>query len=451
MAQSEVARRNRKEQRKSCMTMDELHTIVLKGKNNKPNYGAILHYYRLQAGRSAVELAASYSKALQKRDDTSESDPITPNWIYMMENQNMVPTDKKRRLILAQLLQIPFSLFGLNALQEVTSSDMAIFSTLLQPGHVNLVEYTAKLQYYHKEFSADTLHLAIPDIQQRINNLSNDIHGKIASEKTKMLVLLCEYYILLATIAHEYSQFQEAINLLDHAVLVAQSNNLYDTLAFALRQRGITHLDRGEITSGLTYNETAQKDFEKAVENFDAIKEFEAHLSPQRRALIWLPSGRVYGHVAKDQQALKQALKLVDLGSKVIGIEGDDTAILDEERYHMDKGVTFIVSPYINYPKEAQREFDLATEHTHPQRKLRHIENAARQAEASLLARQYPMAVTFAEQTLSLMGRGSSQHLPRVQNIYDRLVESSYGQMSEVAELGVEVMKKRNPDVFVAM
>ena len=59
------------------------------------------------------------------------------------------------------------------------------------------------------------------------------------------------------------------------------------------------------------------------------------------------------------------------------------------------------------------------------------------------------MAIAHAEAVLEqLKTTASTQHLTRLENLYRRLKESSYGTSEDVARLGVEVMKQQYPPVF---
>ncbi len=429
------------------LSRDELLALLENEKNGKPNYGAILQYYRLQKGWSVADLVLSYSKAL-KRDASDDGSLIATSWIYMMENQNMVPADEKRRWILAILLDIPPLLFGLKPLENLPRQDSAMFGAVKwEP--VDIEEYRLALQEYRGIFKTGLLHEIIPDIKRRINNLNNETQSKRASEKRNLIFLLCEYEIELAYIAYECSQFDVTIQLLSNVILIAATNKLHETWAYALRQRGNAYLSRGMIKAGLVHFELATQDFQLAVADFEAIRAFETNLSSQRKALVWLIAGDVYGHVARNQQELTTALKLVDRASNEIGKGGDDSTILDEERYHLDRGNTLVASPFIRFPKDACREYDLATEQTKSLNTLRHVSTAIRQAEAYFYEGRYPMALAYTEDGLSLIqDPRSSRYFPRVQNLYQALKESPYGNNCEVAELGVEITKVQYPELF---
>ena len=118
----------------------------------------------------------------------------------------------------------------------------------------------------------------------------------------------------------------------------------------------------------------------------DVARTLKSHLSVQRNGLILLAAGRAYAHVAQNEQELKVAMKVIDLGGEVIGKDSDDTGIpakLDEERYHLDRGQVYMASPMAaaRFPTKARQEFEHATRLTKPISKTRHAENAIRQSQ----------------------------------------------------------------------
>src|SRR6266700_2166736 len=112
----------------ACLSLNDLLKLLAEEKNGKPNYGGILRYFRLLMGWTAAQLASLYSEALGLDDDHL----ITATWIIIMENQNKVPADEKRRWILARLLDIPPMLLGLNILKDGNSAqnEVTIFDML---------------------------------------------------------------------------------------------------------------------------------------------------------------------------------------------------------------------------------------------------------------------------------------------------------------------------------
>src|SRR5579884_1368503 len=231
----------------SCLSLDELSGVLAEEKNGRPNYGAILRYFRLLMGWTAAQLASLYSEALGLDDDHL----ITPNWIIIMENQNQVPLDEKRRWILARLLNIPPLLFGLDA--------RSLTSDLFTWEEVDVHEYRLTLERYARGWHTGSVFQAVSDIKRRVSNLHNK--APYASEKKEMLELLCSYLILLGNLAFNHMEPEASIDYFNKAVTVATQEKFYDLWAYALRQRGVVYLEQGDTIAGLKGYPAAQRYF----------------------------------------------------------------------------------------------------------------------------------------------------------------------------------------------
>jgi hypothetical protein len=216
-------------------------TRVAEVKNGRPNWGAILHHFRLQMGWKGWELALLYGDALEEEE--LEQEPKMASWIYMMENQNMVPLDEKRRWVLATLLDIPPVLFGLQAVDKTATAGEQAASAiagLLTWQRVDIAEYRATLARLCATYHTGTLSDAVADIKWRIQSLHSDIPFRAPPDKEALQRLLCEYYLLSAQIASDQGAPGISIELLSRAVVLAEHENLYDLHAYALRERYVT-------------------------------------------------------------------------------------------------------------------------------------------------------------------------------------------------------------------
>jgi tetratricopeptide (TPR) repeat protein len=269
-----------------------------------------------------------------------------------------------------------------------------------------------------------------------------------------MLRLVCEYYLLLVSIAHEMQQFERSIALASWVITLAEMNKLYDHLGYALLRRGFAQTSRGELTAGLVNFAAARDDFEAAVHDFEAIKQIETHLSPQSTGLMWGTASWAYAHVAQDQASLSQALKLVDLGEKMIGKDSHDLVItikFDQSRVLLNRGMTLINSPIpaLRSPAKARAAFEQAMRFTPPTNKRRHLEGSLRQAEAYFHEGAYEMAVAYAGQALELVrDTDVLEDMTRLHNLYVRLRESPFGENGDVVRFGVDLLKVQKADLF---
>jgi len=438
---------SRRKKTHPLLTYEELLALVAQQKQGQPNYGALLRYFRQQQGWQVWELALYYTVALRAEGcDLEEVDAVTDQRIYAMENQNKVPTDQKRRWILATLLDIPPALFGL----ESASPQRALF--LWKP--VDVAEYRAALVQYCASFHLSGLPHSLRDIKRRISTLHHEAPFANPAEKPEMWMLLCRYYILAGDIVRDQMGLDEGISLYSRAILVAEEQAFYDLWAFALRQRGNGYLDRGEITVGFKGFAAAQADIEAAARDMQAAQHLEPHISPHRKATIALSAGGAEAYLARDRQEQLRALKVIDLATGQIDKPADEGGItlkLDQERYHLNRAVAFLASPFqmARSPASARGELEAATRATEPTHKVRQAWNATLLAKSYLIEGLYPLATAHAEDALDLVKDiGSSTQLAYVEALYRGLRTSPYGKKPEVAELGIKLLRVQQPELF---
>ncbi|MBV9688837.1 MAG: hypothetical protein JO202_03900 [Ktedonobacteraceae bacterium] len=430
------------------LSNDDLLALIAPDQHGQPNYGALLRYFRRQKHWKVEDLACYYSLALRAEGcDQEEIASVSEQRIYAMENQNKVPKDQKRRWILATLLDIPPFLFGLEA--------RPVPPPLFCWKPVDVAEYRAKLEHYCRLFHRGSVQQAVPHIQRRINHLNHAFRlATSPREKGEMLKLLCEYYTLAGDIAHSQMYPDEAIALLSSAIMIAREQHFYDLWAYALRQRGIGYLDRGEITAMRAGFATAQADFEAAKRDLDEARSLEPHLSPQWYSALLLIAGKAEGYFARDGRELKQALKLIDGASKQIGkpLYGiSSIIILDEERYHLDKAAASITSPLraARLPETARQALEDAEQAATFVSKPRQASRAARWAKIYFVEEFYPVATNLAEEALSIaQDIDSSIHKAYVEALYRSLRASPYGKDAEVARLGAKLLRVQQPALF---
>ncbi|MBV9690894.1 MAG: hypothetical protein JO202_14445 [Ktedonobacteraceae bacterium] len=437
--------RPRKKER-PCLSMDDLLALVAENKNGQPNYGVILKYFRMQMGWKGWELAQFYSEALGAEGLEEETKLVTKQWIYMMENQNMVPVDQKRRRILAKLLDIPPVLFGLEALPSPSSA--------FTWEAVDVVEYRATLVQYCVLLHLGIVQPSLEDIKRRISNLHREAPFANPVEKKDLFALLCGYYLLAGDIAHDQMCFDEAIGLHGRAITIAKENTLYDVWAFALLERGDAYLERGGITVSLKGLAAAQADFEAAVRDMQAARQLEAKISPHYKAIISLRAGATEAHLARDRQELLKALKVIDLATGEIDKPATEEGLaikLDQERYHLDRARAYLASPFqmARFPASAREELEAATRLTEPTHKVRQTDNAILLAQSYLVEEYYPLAATYAENALDLVkGIGSRLRLASIEALYRELRGSRYGKHPDVAKLGIKLLRVQQPQMF---
>jgi len=101
---------------------------------------------------------------------------------------------------------------------------------------------------------------SLGDIKRRISTLHHEAAFANPVEKPEMYTLLCKYYLLVSAIAYDQMCLDESIGLINRVITIAEENTLYDVWSFALRDRGLTYLERAEIIVSLKGFAAAQAD-----------------------------------------------------------------------------------------------------------------------------------------------------------------------------------------------
>jgi tetratricopeptide (TPR) repeat protein len=429
----------------SDLALDELlylRDLLAEKKHGKPNYGAILRYFRLRAGWTAGRLASLYSEALGLDEDHL----ITPSWIYIMENQNQVPINEKRRWLLTGLLNIPPMLFGLGSL-DTSLSDLLTWE------RVDVQEYRATLERYSQRWHTGSVFQATSDIKKRISNLYRE--APHSQEKKEMLDLLCGYLILMGDIAGNHMELDTALAHFNRVVQIAEQENLYDRWALALRQRGVVYVKLGEVAVGAEGYTAAQPHFTQATLNAQAMQSLETKIQPALRGLLLGPVADAYASIAQDEHEFKKALETLDQAKAFIGKRADDVytlgAVLDEERYHLDRAHVHLISPFwnVDHAKAARSELEQASKRNTLNSLDRRSSYASLLAKSYLVEGQYAIAVAYAEEALNtIQASGSVIKLARLDMIYQYLKKCDYGKSEEIALFGVKLFKVQHPELF---
>lgn len=414
--------------------------IVPLDKDGKPDLGRLIRFTRKHVKKwSAEKLAKLYGEEVDGR-------PVTARWIQAMEKYNEVPTDPKRRLVLATLLGIPPFLFGLSEEFIKAQEEAAILSILKREKSIDIREYRNALESYWKSYYTSTARYAISDVKQRINNLHNTVLYVSINQKGVMQRTLCDYLILMANIARDQRHYEIAIQYLNDAVILARENGHNDLRAAALYRRGYVFFDRWEILQNPRYLTYAIRDYE-------AARKLDRYVGPQLKGSILLEGGHAYAHIAYTDRERKHAINMIDEGGKIAqqgnaeDIEDNEYFLkLSEYVYHNDRASAFLASGWYN---TAYDELLLVKEGTNPNLQRRYAYHNILLARTFVGQKLYPIATTTVENALLIVKSiKSSVHIARIAKIYKDLKDSPYCDSAEVASLGVGLMKAQHLHLF---
>ncbi|TMC22805.1 MAG: hypothetical protein E6J34_05055 [Chloroflexi bacterium] len=309
-------------------------------------------------------------------------------------------------------------------------------------------------QEYCQGWHSRSLFQATSDIQQRIDRLHHDIdyYRSNPAQKEKR-ALLCGYYTIFSDIALNHTNFARAIALLSHAIEIAEQEQFYDLWCYTLRLRGWVYRSRGEITALIQGNAAAQPDFQQALLNYQQAQQLDAKKVPDvYRGLVALASGSTS---AAAGLKIDEALNIVDVGSKQVGKQLASSripisAILDEERYHLDRAYTYLSYPIwsAHHAKMARVELNKANEKA-IHSLSRDTFSATLLAKSYLIEGRYGLATYHVREAMQMVqATASGMNLARLTAIYRALRNSEYGESDDVATLGVDLLKAQQPTLF---
>jgi hypothetical protein len=427
-------------------------------KDGEPDYGRVLRYYRKEVHDwSAEQLARAYSQALRHDDAEGkleeEEVEVTARWIQLMEQKNRVPTDPKRRWVLARLLSIPPLLFGLQPLTKViTAPEKASGLTILKRGSLDLETYQTQLRSYDDSFylSAQT------DLPQRIKASLCDLHDALpyTRQKEQIMELLSHYHQLFSTFAKDKLQFPAAIAHLNKAIIVAREGKQDELRAAAIYRRGAVFLNMADLES--RESSRRQEYIVAAIRDFDAARSLTSPSSdPHLRGWVLLDAGYMRSFIAQTSMDLREAFRLIDESEAFIercaGQADPYFAKFNRQVYLGLRAEAFLGSPLrgLRFPDDALQELDQSVTPTDLGFTRRSARNTMSQAKAYFYKGYYPMATALAADALDVVKNyKSSVNIARLTNLYEDLKESSYGNSSEVAQLGIALLKVQQPHLF---
>lgn len=433
--------------RTAILQADEQGNLLVPlGKDGKPDYGLVMRHFRYAKGWTAEGLSDLYSEALQ--DGSEGEEPITARWILIMEQKNRVPVDEKRRWIIATLLNIPCSYFGLKVLNSLIPSQeeiKLIMPTLIEP--VDITDYHIRLRrFWASPYSSDIMR----EVAGCIFNLQEELIYGETQRKEQITPLLCHYLFLYANLCRYRGYYTSAILYLNKLVHLAKEHAYHELHAKALYLRGYTFFDKWDVHqegADLTY---ACNDFEAAQEVIGTALRCKQSICLPLQSALLSGQGLAQSYRAQDEQGRLKAIHTIDKGGILVDSRDfmlDDCFFrVNEEVYHLDKAEAFLS---VGWHKSALRELTgLKSDDTHV--RLRYVYRDILEAEAYVASGKLEMGVVYAEHALTVARQMMPiKHLARIINMHRMLQENKkYANSSEVARLGVKLFHVQHPEIF---
>jgi tetratricopeptide (TPR) repeat protein len=423
------------------------NVIVPLDNNGNRDYGAVQRHYRIFVKEwSTEELSMRYTDALkllkgEDGDDEDEETKVTARWIRLMEQQNKVPVNPKRRWVLAMLLGIPAASFGLAPIDDSFTKRQTMATIQRKPGKpLDIAEYTTFLQLSWQSswehMNATGAQSILDDIQRRIERLHQEVLYEKKDDYKQMMRLLCYYHQLDARIAGDLMHLSDALSSMNKAYRNAKLLKSYELQALVLYRRGYIYFRNG-------YTQIACDDF-------DAAKKLLPHISRPLRGDILLAAGQGHAFLAQTDTERKSFLSLLDEAYNNIGETKIDEVEhfmgFDESVYMLDRAGALTGSPMVKY-RNASEASELITKLTLPSNSPRRKAAICRiEAKIYLDKGYHKMAATHAIDALSSMSY--AWNIVDMGMLHQRLQESKYANLKEVTDLGLVLLKARQPQIF---
>jgi tetratricopeptide (TPR) repeat protein len=415
------------------------------------HYGLLMRYWRkhVMQWKSAEILADVYNEVLK------EDEPLTARAIQRMEQQNKVPMDKKRRQLLATILNIPPAYFGLTALVSNELSFDEPHTTTLYGGSIDILEYTARLKQLWSYWSPSDIQKILAEIVTKIHALEETVLYGSSRQREQLTFLLCNYLVLYGNMRRDlaYSDAAIAITSLDKALKLAHEAGYYELAAKASYLKGYTQFDRWGIQPNRM---TERTDLSLATTSFQVALKFAEesqkrnNLNGPLKSAIVAELGLVQAYNAQSSQEKKTALQMVDRASTMIqshDFHNDPTFLfVNDEWYHIDKAEAYVA---LQQSYNAIDELD-NVDRKNPQKKRRYVYTNIVEADAYYAKKKIEMAVACAESALDLLEETRSFiFVTRISNMYHELRQDKrYATSPDVARLGGKLLKIQHAYLF---
>ncbi|HEY1249280.1 MAG TPA: helix-turn-helix transcriptional regulator [Nitrososphaera sp.] len=356
--------------------------------------------------------------------------------VNLMENKNQGLDSIDRRRTLATILRIPPVLLGLGSLDLIV--EIATGHTPIGPPNAKkrkvskdtIKQYQATFKVYKSLYAGGLTYTSINDIDKWVTRIQQDIEYVSAEDRNVLLRVLWDFEILCSRIhGNDLFDWGKAFEHIDNAKEIAtilddrdlQAASLYYSSSYHFRQKRLG-LAKMDIEGALMYAKGAL---------------------PQTK-------GNIYSHNAclrADDTSLS-GITLVqntfdDLEQYAGATSEIATLVFGKHNYLLDRAYTLID---IDRPAKAIELLDDAERYIEPanKRHLVFIDVMRAKCYINLKKPEY-------EQTVALLSSAIedskelrvARNIAHIENLYTKLVASSYGNSPDVIDLGLMLQELR--------
>ena len=431
-----------------------------------PDFGQVMRYFRkrVRPKLSAKAFGVLYGKAANNGSSIGE------RWILEMELENKVPADMSKRKAIAQLLQIPPMLFGLAVLEEMKldphpQRPIATGQTKLIRVPIDIGLYQNNVRTIWQLHDTGNAHSALGLLESDIRALARFEQQTKGDLCYHVQEILFGYQLLATHIVRDQRRFSSSYYHANEAVRVAKAMQDCDLIATALFTRGWTNMEwglYGRTQQGIF--QVQQNKLEAAIRDFEEAKKVfptqngKENMHPQLlgRLMTYKSRAQAALAVSKKRRVPASVLMMPDDAAELIGQQEIDDLYtrtlvtgtrsgFHEQAYLSNRSSIFAAA---NLPMQALQEIN-ASEHL-TEKIYRRDETRQftwldiLKANIYMQFEEFGTATDYARRAaLACQDINSVTNITIINDIYGRLLQSSYKTSKAVHELGDILEKSR--------
>lgn len=405
------------------------------------NEGQLLRYWR----REIIKWESTQTIVNLFNEAVGVDKQITRRWWQRMEQNNKVPVDRKRRLIIRTLVNIPPAYIGLTSAGPSLSSLPA--PPMALPARVGLIdvhEYNANLKTWWS-----SPYIRNENLPGYIFQLQEALLYGAQQPKEQIARLLCEYLIIAGNIERACGLYDAALPYLDRAVNLARERDFSDLEAKAFYMRSYVFFERWRIRPDRQHNRADI--LQSITDGGQAVNTLKGKVpvtEPSGTSLL-AAIHNLYGEtVAMGDKNIKLALHHLNKADDFLPTLSRDPFFFDINRdwCQIGKAQAFIS---LNWPKTALSEL-AGLRNKNPQKQRRYITSQIAEAEAYIDSGKTDIGLAYATDALQIASKiGAHGHITRLSGFYEILRQNDkHSRNPDVVRLGLQILKVQHPMLF---
>lgn len=431
----------------ACWWVDEGYHAFSMGEDGYPHAGSVVRDYRKKMRKRGL----NGERVPWKQEDLGDAfvPSLSTESVNKMERHGVGLDSMNRRRALVALLGIPPTLLGLDAMMHEREIPQISSPTLLLSGRLTedvLLVIEQRQENLFTQYFKNSGQDAVGEMNWWIPYLQDEVLPLARGDQQHMRVRRIEqrYHSLINGIAIEQLNFAEAILQANTSVAIAEEMADTESLIVALRYRARTYREQGP----LFYN-MAQADTNRALALIKQSVQERHAIAPPVAGVIKLEAGVVQSFTAqiKDEREVAKSLlqQAERLSRQAVGEIDTHILLLDPDYYHLHAAVA-LLGCY--NPTTFKEHLDEATRLSGSEYQRHHLRIKIVRAQGELLAarkanelardKHYAEATQLATEAFDVARSLNSRlNRHRIQEIYNELKKSPYGEEPSVAHLGL--------------